>query len=317
MADAPPSDERLILAARLYYVDGLVQSEVARLVNVSQAKVSRLLALARERGIVRITVPEYQPRDRKLEQRLGQSLGLGAAVVIKAEPGVAVPDLRRMVGYFAAPAVADLLRPGGVLAVAGGRTMQELVDRLNPPEAAAPLTVVQAMGNIDSQVGPYDALDLGQTVARRWDGAFLMLNTPAFLPDRTTRDRVLSLESVRSVVHRLGRADFALVGVGTPRNSVFVERGVLAAGDIDRLERRGAIGEVCGRFFDAAGAECDTPFRDRVVGIGLDDLRRVRQVVAVVTGGDRRDAILAAVRGGLIKGLVIDRAGAEALLDAA
>jgi DNA-binding transcriptional regulator LsrR (DeoR family) len=96
-----------------------------------------------------------------------------------------------------------------------------------------------------------------------------------------------------------------------------VERGVLAAGDIDRLERRGAIGEVCGRFFDAAGAECDTPFRDRVVGIGLDDLRRVRQVVAVVTGGDRRDAILAAVRGGLIKGLAIDRAGAEALLDAA
>ncbi|MFM1746963.1 MAG: hypothetical protein RLZZ188_629, partial [Verrucomicrobiota bacterium] len=61
------SDDQLRMLARLYYVDGLGQLEVARLAKVSQAKVSRLLALARERGIVRITVADYDPRHPELE----------------------------------------------------------------------------------------------------------------------------------------------------------------------------------------------------------------------------------------------------------
>src|SRR5688572_24255161 len=63
------TDEQLRLAARLYYIDGMGQTEVARFVNVSQSKVSRLLAQARERGIVRISVAEYEPRHSALEQR--------------------------------------------------------------------------------------------------------------------------------------------------------------------------------------------------------------------------------------------------------
>jgi len=56
-------DDELILAARLYFIDGLSQAQVAKLVSASQAKVSRMLAEARARGFVRITVPEYETRD--------------------------------------------------------------------------------------------------------------------------------------------------------------------------------------------------------------------------------------------------------------
>ncbi|MCX5955604.1 MAG: ECF-type sigma factor, partial [Cyanobacteria bacterium] len=56
-------DEQLRVAARLYYLDGVSQTEVAKMVRVSQAKVSRLLAIARERGIVRITVEDYDPQN--------------------------------------------------------------------------------------------------------------------------------------------------------------------------------------------------------------------------------------------------------------
>src|SRR5690606_38209899 len=77
------SDDRLRLAARLYYVNGLGQAEVAKFVKVSQAKVSRLLALARERGIVRITVADYEPRHRQLEAELRVRLDLSEVVVIK------------------------------------------------------------------------------------------------------------------------------------------------------------------------------------------------------------------------------------------
>jgi hypothetical protein len=94
------SEDRLRLAARLYYIDGLGQSDVAKFVKVSQAKVSRLLALARERGIVRITVADYEPRHTELEAQIRSRLGLSTVVVIKAFEGLAESDLRKAVGHF-------------------------------------------------------------------------------------------------------------------------------------------------------------------------------------------------------------------------
>src|SRR3954451_8968855 len=104
------SDDQLRLAARLYYIDGLGQSEVARFAKVSQAKVSRLLALARERGIVRITVADYEPRERRLESALRARLGLDTVVVIKTQEDMGPEDLRRAVGHFAAPVIAGLMK---------------------------------------------------------------------------------------------------------------------------------------------------------------------------------------------------------------
>src|SRR5437763_911336 len=119
------SDDRLRLVARLYYLDGLGQNEVAKFAKVSQAKVSRLLALAKERGIVRITVADYDPRRRQLEDQLRAQLGLDPVVVIKSSEGLDGPDLRRTVGHFGAGVVDALIQAGDIVALAGGRTIHE------------------------------------------------------------------------------------------------------------------------------------------------------------------------------------------------
>lgn len=307
------SDEKLKLAARLYYVDGLGQTEVAKLVKVSQAKVSRLLAMARERGIVRISVAEYEPRNAALERELCRRLGLGSAYVIKTVDGAVGEDARRAVAHFGAAFVGALIPPESVVAIAGGRTMRELVQHL-PEDRERHVIVVQAMGSVDSNVGPVDALELGRAMARRLGGFFLTLNTPAFVPDKKTRDAFLALAQIRTVWKRLAEASVALIGIGTLDNSVFVDRGVLNKDDLSKLAARGAVGEICGRFYDSQGRECDSPWRDRVIGIELDQLRKVPQVIGMVAGADRSPAIVAAARGGLLKSLIIDEAGALALL---
>lgn len=106
----------------------------------------------------------------------------------------------------------------------------------------------------------------------------------------------------------------AIVGLGTLENSVFVERGVLRADALAALRESGAVGEMCGRFFDAEGDECDSPWRDRVVGVQVEQLRKIPQVIGVVSGSDRSAAIIAAVRGGLLKSLIIDEAAAITLI---
>lgn len=307
------SDDRLRLVARLYYLDGLGQNEVARFAKVSQAKVSRLLTLAKERGIVRITVADYDPRRRELEDQLRARFGLSTAVVLKSSEGLEGADLRKAVGHFGAAPVHELIAARDVVALAGGRTIHELVHHL-PNSRDRSLTVVQAMGSVDSNVSVVDAQEVGRVMAQRLGGIFLSLNTPAFIPEKRTRDALLALEQVRSVHAHLGRANVALVGLGTLANSVFVERGTIDAAMIGELTRAGAVGEVCGRFIDADGEECATAWRDRVISVQIDQLRKIPQVIGVVSGRDRSAAILAAIRGNVIKSLVIDEVGASALL---
>lgn len=307
------TDDQLILAARLYFIDGLPQAQIGRIVHVSQSKISRMLAMARERGLVRVMVPDYDPRHATLERELKECLGV-EAVVIRAATGLPIQDLRQTLGYFAAPTVSGCIGPRQIVAVAGGRTMHLLVKHMKPPAAAEDVTLVQAMGNIDSSAGAYDALELGRHLAAAWNGAFLTMNTPAILPNAEMCRQLLGLEQIREVFRYLAKADIALVGIGSLENSIFAERKVLGAPDIGVLHQAGAVGEILGRFYDADGRECETPFRERVVSLPLEKLRRVPRVIAVISGSDRSQAVAAAIRGGLIKTLVIDEGGASAIL---
>ena len=314
--DGVYSDAQLLLAARLYYVDGILQNQIAKMVGVSQAKVSRMLAVARERGLVRITVPEYEPRERELEDRLISRYQLKSAVVIRKVQGQSVADLRNTLGYFAGPIVAGSLAPYSTLAVAGGRTLQALTDAMSRGPGPMRPVVVQAMGNVDATPGGYDASEIARTLAQPWGGVYLTLNTPAFAPNATVGKQLLDLKDTREVFGRLAATETALVGVGNLQNSVFIERGILQPRDIQELHRAGAVGEILGRFFDENGEECQTSYRQRVMSLPLEGLKAIPNVVAALAGSDRSEALRAALRGGILKSLVIDDDGARALLNA-
>ena len=310
-------DSLLHLAAKLYYMDDLSQSEVAELVGVSRSQVSRLLARARERGIVRMWVEEYEPRNRVLEEQIANRFRLNHVIVIKTPQGARTGQIRHTVGYFAAPVVSTWIHSHMVIGVAGGRTLYELIRHMIPVQRIEDITVVQLMGNVGPSVSATDAVELSRSLAQRFAGSFYTLNAPAYAPDVYSRDVFLNHEHVRTVWRLFDTMHMALVGIGSLRDSVFIERGVLKAPDLERLRAQGVVGEICGRFFDATGAECSTDYCERVISVGLDDLRKKPEVVGVTIGQDRVEAILAALRGRRITSLVIDDLGATVLLEGA
>lgn len=308
------SNDQLIIAARAYYIDQLPQMEVARLMGVSQAKVSRMLTLARDRGLVQITVVESNPRDSNLEEDLKRLFKIDA-IVIRPIPGQHPEELRQLVGYLAAQSLLSWLENARAVAIAGGRTIQTVVQRLKRLKPIDHADVIQAMGTVDASPGPFDAVELGLTLSRHWGSHFVRLNTPALLHDADTCARLLRLEQVRHVMGRLAEADAALVGVGTLTNSVFADRGVISPLDRKTLENEGAVGEILGRFYDRHGNECETSYRNRIVSLPLEQLRQIPIRVGITTGIDRADAVGAAICGHLLNRLVIDGLGAQALLE--
>lgn len=308
------TDETLRMAATLYHVDGLDQVEVAKLVRVSQTKVSRLLAAAVERGIVRISVEQYRARNEKMEHEVCSRFGIASAAVIRTADNATGDPARHTVGHFGAPYVASLIPATGTLALGGGRSLAEVVQRLRRGGTHR-LTVVQAMGSIDSSISPVDALELGRAIVKLWGGEFLTLSTPALAPDKKTRDAFLASAQIRFVWQRLRKADAALVGVGPLEKSIFLDRSVFNSADLSQLRDAGAVGEICGRFFDRNGRECVSPWRNRAISIELECLRKIPNVIGVAAGPDRVPAVAAALRGGLLKSLLIDESGARALLN--
>ena len=75
---APRDRAALIKAARMYFLDGRSQDDVARALGTSRSNVSRMLTAARAQGIVEIRVHDQTSRAAELEQALREQFGLRA-----------------------------------------------------------------------------------------------------------------------------------------------------------------------------------------------------------------------------------------------
>src|SRR5262245_66398413 len=92
---------------------------------------------------------------------------------------------------------------------------------------------------------------------------------------------------------------------------------VFSAKELKSLSERGAVGDICLRFFYAQGAPVVTPLDERVIAIELSDLKRVDRVVGIAGGRRKLAAIRGALRGRRINVLITDRATAERLVKSA
>lgn len=297
----------------LYYVEKLGQAKVSELAGVSQATVSRLLEEARRRGIVQITVKPFSAQDKELEQNLKTKYRLDFAIVIKSTASTSEENRRHALGHFAGPLISKLIKPNTIVCVAAGRHIYSLSENMHPTNSSG-VTFIQAMGDISTHIKEDDAIEITRKLAKRWSGQFLRLQAPAITTNSQTYEAFVSHDQIKFVLSRMDNADLAFVGIGVHGNSVFYDRDFLKTNDINYLINKGVVGEICGHFFNRDGEECNTEYRNRVIGVSLEQLKNIPQVIAVTSGPNRAEALAAAIRGNLINSLVIDDIGARELL---
>jgi DNA-binding transcriptional regulator LsrR (DeoR family) len=80
------------------------------------------------------------------------------------------------------------------------------------------------------------------------------------------------------------------------------------------LSEKGAVGDICLRFFDRSGRQVVTELNDRVISMDLDQLRSVRRVVGVAGGRRKLAAIRGALAGKLVTVLITDLVCAQQLV---
>jgi DNA-binding transcriptional regulator LsrR (DeoR family) len=96
--------------------------------------------------------------------------------------------------------------------------------------------------------------------------------------------------------------------------ATIVKRGQVTENVMRRLAKQGAAGEMNTKFFDTRGRPLLT-INAQIIGMELEDIRRIPRVIAVVSDGPGKDvAVLGALRGKYINVLVIDEGLANQVL---
>ncbi|NCV36724.1 MAG: sugar-binding transcriptional regulator, partial [Actinobacteria bacterium] len=103
------------------------QDQIARALLTSRSNVSRILSVAKKRGIVEIKINEATKRETDIEELLISRFGLHAAMVAKVPRSTS--DYKA-VGQLAIQSFLSHLKPRVKVAVSWGRSIQAMVDAL-------------------------------------------------------------------------------------------------------------------------------------------------------------------------------------------
>ena len=121
---SPRSRELLVKAARMYFLDGRSQDDIARVLETSRSNVSRMLGVARTLGIVEIRIQDERGRDADLEEALARQFDLTHVRVAAFRPQ---QDPVAATSALAAEWLDNTLRDGQILALSWGTAVQATV----------------------------------------------------------------------------------------------------------------------------------------------------------------------------------------------
>ena len=302
--------------AHMYYGQGIRQNEITERLNIHQSTVSRLLQRAVKAGIVRITVAVPPGVHPEMEESLERKYGLVQAIVV--DTGADEDQIIRGIGASAAFFVESTVKKNQVIGISSwSASLLAMVDAMRPSQCGLGSKVVQILGGVGNPGAQVHATQLTQRLASLIGGSPVLLPALGVVASPRARNVLLKEPYVEEAMAFFDNLDLALVGIGAlePSKLLSSSGNRFSPAELRELQSHGAVGDICLRFFNEHGEPVRTPLNDRVIGIDLNQLRRVSRVVGVAGGSRKVRAILAALRGRWINVLITDHDTARTLLN--
>jgi DNA-binding transcriptional regulator LsrR (DeoR family) len=310
-----PDDALIVRAAWLYHLVGKTQEEVASELGLHRSRVVRLLAEARERGLVSVTIQHDLVRDLETERTVAERYGLDFCL---ATPSVGLKVgrdatlaqaqgllARRAVGSAAAALLRRrLAQAPQTVGVSWGRTLEQVALHLTGVRAPG-ARFVSLMGSLtrNAASNPFEVV---QALAARVGGEGHFLPVPFIADSDRDRETLLSQRLVAGALALAEAADLYLISVGElTETAVLRQQDMISAEELRELRAMGAVCDTLGRFFDREGRALDHPLSRRSLAVDCERLRG-REVVLLAAGVEKAAATAALLRTGLVQGLVAD-----------
>ena len=273
--------KRLAYVARRYYLEDQKQSDIAR-----------------ELGIVEITIHEPGARAARLLERLRLSSSIRGGVLV--EDGTDNDATNQLLSQGA----VELLRQLGArrLGVGWGYLIGQLVTWLeeNPQPNSAITDICPLVGNASIPARNYQSNENVRLMAQQLGASPHFLYLPALPESLEEKQLLCSTEVYRQIDQQWQKIDTALVNIGdypsSPDFASLVRYGSL-------LQRQRACGRMLIYYFNEEGTVIQSE-QDFAIQIPIDTLKRCPNIVGVCSANTSTKALGGALKSGFFTHIV-------------
>jgi DNA-binding transcriptional regulator LsrR (DeoR family) len=308
---ADPQEQQATRAAWLYYIAGLTQTQIAKQLGLNRIRVNRMLAQAREQGMVQIRINTKLASCVALENELVRRFDLREAIVVPTPPE---PDaVSQVIAVAAGAALSDRIRDGMSVGVGWGRTLHMSLQSV-ARRPTKRLRVVSLLGGLTrgSAINPHET---ATRLADLLGAQCHYVAAPVYTNSAATRDMLIGQPMLREVLALGRKVDLAFLSVGAlTADATMVTLGLVSAEEVRSLRKVGAVGDLCGQWIDANGAIVAHSLNRRVVGLSPADLQDIPCVMLASGGKSKVPALHGTLAGGLVDVLVTDEETAAGIL---
>lgn len=305
-------EQLAVRVARCYYELGMTQQEIAKLVGIGRARVIRLLAEARDRGIVTIHINSALLDNVKLAEDLASRFSLVSADVCLSHASDE-NQLAEQIAIAAGDYVLRLVEDNMTIGLGWGVTLKALARRIDRSSSTG-VSVVSLLGSL-TQRSSIDRFEATTELAAKLGAECFYLPAPIVCDSPRSRDLLVDQFLFRQIFDRALSADLALVSIGGLNSATIRQAGLIDDDEYNSANRHGAVGNFLGLYIDKNAEAIDHPINERIVGVSGDDFQRIPRRVMVSAGDSKVEALFAVLNKGLLTDVITDQLTARALLD--
>ena len=268
--------------ARLYYLEGLTQQDIANKLNISRTKVSRYLTRAREDKIVEININHPAEDFSDMEYHIEKKYGLSECIIVDTlESDEAI--IRSMRDSFN-NLLSRLLQDGDYIGIGWGYSLRELSNNINIMDLKD-IKVVPMIGGLGKTGTGVHTNSVAKKIADRIGGISYMIHSPAVMDSREVKEIMEKDSNVKEIMDMSEKIDTALMGLSDlGSDSTLIRTGSFTREDFQYLKSLGVVGDVNLIFIDSEGRHVPNKLDERIVRVPLERLKDIKNVIGVAFG---------------------------------
>jgi len=308
-------------AAWLHYAGGLTQSAVAKRLGIAPTRAHRLIAKAVKDGLVRVFVDAEVAHCAELENALIKAFSLSfCRVVPDIGDDAELPLSSLSIG--GADFLLKTLDMGQhrTIGVGHGRTLGGAVAAMPPSTIQSgdeSTQFVSLLGGLTRKfaANPHDVI---HRLAEKTGAPAYLMPVPMFANSSQDKKILLQQRGLSEIMQMISLSSLCVLGIGVVSDRRDQSNAMLFEDDsaLEKLRRSGACAELLGQFLDVQGNIISTLYDDRMMAPRLSELKN-KDVVAIAGGAIKSNAISAALKSGILTGLITDEVTARSLSDSA
>ena len=305
-------DFSLSLVAKLYYLDKIKQKDIAKMFKTSPMVISRMVKDAEDCGLVQIVVKTPDKIDFELSTNIKRKFNLKECFVIE---NIADEKGSDTVARFLAKYVLEITPKNGVIGVSWGNTIRKFAENLDYVNRND-VTVVELTGGFYSKNGEMNTpTGIIIKICEKIRSEHMILNAPYYVQSIAAKNELKEDENNRELIKLANKANVNIISASAfNRSSTTYNHGVINEEDYQELERKNAIGDLAGVFFDKNGKEIIWGKRDLFMGVPLSIINKADFSICMAAGKEKSEIIKTLSCFGYFNVLVIDKELANSIV---